>query len=170
MTPRHAGLGLHETAAGSDDEEPRLARRRLSERAAVGHLAAEVEAAQEGEDVGERHAVPLPDALRELEACFLPHHQARSLARARRRREQENPRVVPTREAHGSTALRNASASRALSTSSRVTQPRRAMATPHVKAAMPATECASEEMTNRMPRSRAARTQRGSRSRRRGSP
>src|ERR1051325_9989508 len=68
--------------------------------------------------------------------------------------------------AAGLTALQNSSADSVLSTSPRRTQPRRAIATPRRTFCRLSTECASVEITKRIPRSRAARSQRGSMSKR----
>jgi len=81
-------------------------------------------------------------------------------------RRSEGPASRP----QGFIALVNSSGPNVLSTSSRRSQPRRAMSTPQRAFRSPLVVCASTETTNRIPRARASRIQRGSMSSRWGSP
>src|SRR5262249_36041671 len=111
-------------------------------------------------------ARPGADPPGEIERRAIVHHELRALPAAVGRREEEDA----THADVGATERANSGALSVFSTSSRRTPPRRARATPYLTFASSPTEWASVDTTKRMPRARAATTQRGGRSSRRGSP
>src|SRR5262245_54783860 len=118
-------VGWPQTVGRCDDEHARVGR--LRDGARVRELAAKVETAQEREDLAERHAGAVADALGEIERRALTHDQPRAQPAAVSGRQEEDP-------AHGrpvgATDRANSWAVAVFSTSPRRTQPRRAMATP----------------------------------------
>ena len=88
----------------------------------VGELAAKVKGAQKAEDLAQRCA-GAAQSLRQLQPAVFSQHPLSPKAIAIRRREHEHA-------VHGRTASMNFPASSAFRTSPRVSQPRRAMATP----------------------------------------
>src|SRR6185312_16273891 len=91
-----------------------------------------------------------------------PHRPGRR--RPRRPLRRRRHALTGTSGAHGWTAVRNAGWGRVLRTSVRRTPPRRAMAMPYSRLSRSPMACASVEITNLMPRRRAAGIQAGGRS------
>src|SRR5262249_14381547 len=152
-------LGCPEPIARRDDEDTGRGGRRTSEGTRIRELSPEVEAAQKGERLAQRHAVRRAKPPRRLEHRALVEEQARPLAVAGGRREDEQA-------GHGRPGARNSSTPRVLMTSPGESHPRRAMSTPQRTLPIAPTEWASVETTNLIPRFRASRIQRGSMSRR----
>jgi hypothetical protein len=119
-------VGRPQTVGRRDDEDARVAVRWIRERARVRQLAAEVETAQKREDLAERRARG-PNALGQLERRAVAQDHARPQPPAVGRREQKDPAHA---RLAGATARANSPALRVFNTSSRLTQPRRAIATP----------------------------------------
>src|SRR6266540_78027 len=163
----HRLVGGPQAFGGRDDVDAHASVQRARERARVRQLSTEIQPAQKREHLAERSARADTDSPGEVEGGPLIEDESRALTPAVRRRKQEDP--TQARPA-GATALANSAAVRVLSTSSRRTQPRRAMATPYRTLPSSATEWASVDTTKRTPRSRADLSQRGARSSRRGSP
>src|SRR5262249_14185497 len=156
---------VHRTQAigRGDDEHASVIVVRTRKGARVEEFAAEVETAQERKDLAERRAPPDANALSEIERGPFAQDELGTLSAAVGRGGQEGRVRAPQ---VGATTRGNSDAVRVFSTSSRAIQARRAMATPYRTLPSSATECASVDTTKRIPRSRAARSQRGARSRR----